>query len=191
MDRGTTTVTAPGMQLLRLGLALLVVLSGLCTIFVGVVMAVQAWQEHEQARWPEVMARIERCELARSSTGRRQMYYIHCRLSYAAGEGRNVANMYSTRAPSREVWQYPPNQIQPFVDWVNEHPAGTTITVRYDPRNPRKVVQAGDYMPRGGPRTPSNGKLLLFFAGSFVVLLAIARVTRPRSRSLRMGTVLN
>jgi hypothetical protein len=42
-----------------------------------------------------------------------------------------------------------------------------------------------NYMPRGGPRTPNNVKLLEFLAGSFLVLGAIARITRPRS--LRQG----
>jgi hypothetical protein len=48
---------------MTLGLGLLVVFSGLCTIFVLVATAAQAWQEHAQARWPEVTARVEKCGL--------------------------------------------------------------------------------------------------------------------------------
>jgi hypothetical protein len=176
-----TTETAPKGQLMWLGLMVLLVLFGLCTIFASVVTAAQAWQEHAQARWPEVTARIDRCALDRKSTGRREGFHIHCRLSYAVGAEQHATNIYSRNVPSPEVWQYPPNQIGPFEEWVNEHPPGTSIVMRYDPATHTKVVPVADNIPGGGPRTPNNVKLLEFLAGSFLVLLAIARITRPRS----------
>jgi hypothetical protein len=102
-------------------------------------------------------------------------------LSYAVGAEKNVTNIYSNNVPSPEVWQYPPNQLAPYAAWADEHPAGTPIAVRYNPADHGKVVLVADYMPLGGPRTASNIKLLAFFAGSFLVLLPIARITRPRS----------
>jgi hypothetical protein len=95
-----------------------------------------------------------------------------------------VANVYSTNVPPPEVWQYPPNQIAPFAAWVDAHPQGTPIVVRYDPANHKKVVLVATDMPRGGPHTPNNVKLLEVCAGSFLVLLTIARITRPRPQSL-------
>jgi hypothetical protein len=166
--------------MLRLGLVVLVVLSALCTIFAAVVTAAEAWQEHAQANWPEVTARVERCGLDQTSTRRRNAYYIHCRLSYSIGAERNVANIYSRNVPPADVWQYPANQIGPFEDWVERHPPGTPIVVRYNPANHRKVARVGLDMPGGGPRTPSNLKLLEAWAGGFVVLALIARLTRPR-----------
>ncbi len=179
-----TTETAPKSQLIWLGLMVLVALSGLCTIFASVVTAAQAWQEHAQARWPEVTAHVDRCGLDRTSSGRREKFYIHCRLSYTVGAEQNVTNVYSSNVPSPEIWQYPPNQIGPFEEWVDQHPQGTPIVVRYDPANHKKVVLVANYMPRGGARTPSNVKLLEVCAGSFLVLLTIARITRPRPQSL-------
>lgn len=164
-----------------LGLMVLVVLLGLCSIFALVVTAAEAWQEHAQARWPQVTARVDNCGLDQTSTGRRNKYYIHCRLSYAVGAEQNVANVYSSKFPAPEVSQYPPNQIAPFEDWVDEHPQGTPVVLRYDPSHHTKVVLVANYMPRGGPRTPNNVKLLEFFGGSFLALLMIARITRPRS----------
>ena len=154
-------------------------------IFAAVVTVAQAWQEHAQARWPEVTARVDRCGLNKASSGRKKhgWYYISCRLSYAVGAEQNMANVYSTNVPSPQVWQYPPNQIAPFEKWVDAHLQGTPIVVRYDPANHEKVVLVATDMPRGGPRTPSNMKLLEFCAGSFLVLLAIARITRPRPQS--------
>jgi hypothetical protein len=176
-----TTETAPKRQLMWLGLMVLVTLSGLCTIFASVVTAAQAWQEHAHARWPEVTARVDTCGLNQTSSGRRENYYIHCRLSYAVGAEQNVANVYSINVPSPKIWQYPPNQIGPLEQWVDEHPPGTPIVVHYDPTDHTKVVLVATDMPLGGPRTPSNVKQLEVWAGSFLVLLTIARITRPRS----------
>ena len=176
-----TTEMGPKGQLMWLGLMVLVALSGLCTIFVSVATAAQARQEHAQARWPEVTARVDRCSLDRTSSNGRRKFYIHGRLSYAVGAEQNATNIYSTNVPAPEIWQYPPNQIAPFEEWVDKHPQGAPIVVRYDPAEHTKVVLVATDMPQGGPRTPSNVKLLQVCAGSFLVLLTIARLTRPRS----------
>ena len=102
-----------------LGLMVLVVFSGLCTIFASVVTAAQAWQEHAQSRWPEVTAHVDRCALNQTSSGRREKYYIHCRLSYTVGAEQNMANVYSSNVPSPEIWQYPPNQIGLKCGWTS------------------------------------------------------------------------
>jgi uncharacterized protein DUF3592 len=167
----------------RLGLMVLVLFFGLCTVFAAVVTAAQAWQEHVQARWPEVTARVDDCGLTRTSTREREMFYIRCRLNYTVGAEQHAATIYSIRVPSRELWQYPPNQIAPFEDWVSNHPQGTPIVVRYDPDDHAKVAQWTTDMPRGGPHTPNNVKLLEVCAGGFLLLLTIARITRPRSPS--------
>ena len=65
-------------------------------------------------------------------------------------------------------------------DWVDAHPQGMPIAVHYDPANPKKAVLVATDMPRGGPRTPNNLRLLGIAALSCVVLLTIARVGRPR-----------
>ncbi len=168
-------------KLMWLGLMVLVVFSGLCTIFVSVATAAQAWQEHAQARWPEVTARIDECGLERTSSNGSRKLHIRCRLSYAVGAEQNATNTYSSNFPAPEIWQNPPNQIAPFEEWVDEHPPGTPIVVSYDPANHQKIVLVADSMPRGGPRTPNNVKLLEICAGSFLVMLTIARLTRPRS----------
>jgi hypothetical protein len=168
-------------SLIRLVLALLVVLFGLCTIFASIVTMAQAWQEHAQARWPEVMARVEESGFRQTSTGRRDKYYIRCRLSYTAGAEQHTANIYSRTVPPPEQWQYPANQMAPFSEWLDAHPRGTPVLVRYNPADYRKIVLVGNEFPGGGPRTPSNVKLVEMFAGGFVVLLTMARITRPRS----------
>ena len=70
---------------MRMGLMVFVLLFGLCTVFAGVVTVAEAWQEHVQAQWPEVAARVDECGLQRTSSGRREKFHIRCRLSYAVG----------------------------------------------------------------------------------------------------------
>jgi Protein of unknown function (DUF3592) len=177
-----TTGTEQKGPLMRVGLMMLVLFLGLCTVFASVVTVAEAWQEHLQARWPEVTARVDTCGLDQRSTDRwEKYYYIHCRLSYALGVEQNVTNVYSTDVLSSDIWRNPPNQIQPLEEWVDEHPPGTSIVVHYDPADHTQVALVATDMPRGGPRTPSNMKLLKFVAGSFLVLLTIGRITRPRS----------
>ena len=162
--------------------AFLGLFAGLCTLFALVVTAGEAWQEHAQAQWPETTARVEECTLHQTSTGRRDRYYIDCRLKYAVGAEQIAAHVYSAPVPSREVWQYPPNQIGPLEDWVDTHPPGTEMAVRYNPARHNKMVLVATDMPRaGGPHTANNLKLLGFFAASSVLLLSLARVWRLKS----------
>jgi hypothetical protein len=176
-----TTGTVQKGPLMWLGLMVLVVLFGLCTIFASVVTVAQGWQERVQSRWPEVTARIDECGLERTSSNGRRKFHIRCRLSYAAGAEQHATDIYSSNVPSPEIWQYPPNQIAPLEEWVNEHPQGSQIIARYDPAGHEKIVLVTANMPLGGPRTPNNLKLLEFLAGGFLFLLTIARITRPQS----------
>jgi uncharacterized protein DUF3592 len=178
-----TTESATRRAVLWRGIAaFLGVFAGLCTIFALVVTVGEAWQAHAEAQWPETTARVDRCYLHQSSTGRRDRYYIDCRLSYAVGTEQIAAHVYSAHVPSREVSQYPPDQIGPLEDWVNRHPPGTEMEVRYDPAKPSKMVLVATDMPRaGGPHPSSDLKLLGFFATSSVLLLSLARIWRLRS----------
>jgi hypothetical protein len=160
--------------------------TGLCTVFVLVVTAAQAWQNHAHQQWPEATAQVQRCGLD-IYTYKSQSYRIDCGVSYTVDGEEIVSHVYSrsTPAPSRVIWQYPPQQFAMMQDWVDAHPKGTPIAVHYNPTNPRKAVLVVTDMPLGGPPTPSNLKLLGVTATSCVVLLAIARITRPRSISVR------
>jgi hypothetical protein len=177
----TATKKMPLWQgLLWLGLIALLALTGLCTIFASVATLAQAWQEHAQAGSPEAVSYVDRCYMHQTSTGRRDRYYIDCRLSYALGNEQNFTHIYSMSVPDSDVWQYPRNQIGPFERWVDEHPEGTPIVVRYNPANHRKAVMVSDYMPGSGPRTLVNVKLVEAFGGSFFVLLIITRLLKSR-----------
>jgi hypothetical protein len=156
--------------------------AALCTIFALVVTAAEGWVEHAQARWPTTMARVQRCGLD-VYTYKSQAYWINCSLSYTVRDEDIVSHVHSRTIPDprRVIWQYPTGRFEQLQAWVDEHPEGTAISVHYDPANHKKAVLVTTDMPLGGPTTPSNLKLLGFSAVSCVVLLALARIARPRN----------
>ena len=160
---------------------------GLCTLFALVVTAAQAWQERGRARWPEVTAHVERCDLTIYSHRRkRNSYYVNCSVKYPAGGAIVVAHVSSrsTPAPSQVIWQ-PQPVFQQMQEWVDRHPAGTPIAVHYDPANPQSAVLVTTDMPQGGPQTPDNLRLVEVGTASCFVLLGIGWAVWPRSTSRR------
>lgn len=162
--------------------------AGLSTVFVLVVTMAQALQEHAHAQWPEATARVQRCGLD-IYTHKPETYWIDCSISYKVGGEEIVSHVHSlsTPAPRRVIWQNPPQQFERLQEWVDQHPEGTPIAVHYDPVNHNKAVLVATDMPLGGPRTPGNLKLLGVVASGFVVMLAIARITLPRSTAVNGG----
>jgi hypothetical protein len=168
-------------RLLLVAMAILALFAALCTVFAGVVTAVELWRTHVQAQWPTAAGTVDTCDITYPSTGsRRKRQYIRCRFSYSTESGPATATLTSAYFPTADVPQYPANQQQPFVDWVNDHLPGTHVALRYNPEDHRQIILANNYMPRGGPHTQDNLKLLATFAGIFVVAMVMARVLRPR-----------
>lgn len=163
-------------------LGLLGLTAGLCTIFVLVVTGAEAWEENTQAQWPKTEARIEKCSVD-IYTQEPEAYWIDCSISYKV-RGEEVASHIhsrSTPAPRRVIAQNPARQLDKLQEWVDQHPAGTSILVHYDPANQTKAVLVTTDIPLGGPRTMDNLKLLGLFAVSCAALLTIARVARTRT----------
>jgi hypothetical protein len=160
--------------------------ASLCTLFALVVTAAEGWVEHAQAQWPTATARVQRCGVD-VYTHNPETYWIDCSVIYTVRGEELVSHVHSlTRpAPQRLIYEYPAGQIGTMQEWVDQHPAGTEMVVHYDPANPKKAVLVETDMPLGGPRTPNNMKLLEVSAVSCAVLLAIARVARPRVAAIR------
>jgi hypothetical protein len=181
MTETATTPMMPWLRGARPALTWLLILFALCTAFGVVVTAMEAWQEHAQAAWPQVTATVDGSEMVKTGSAPWQ-YYIRCRLKFVAGTQPYLATIYSRNVPPPDVSQYPPNQIAPFIDWVNAHPPGTPLPLRYDPAQPTKVVLVSGYMPGGGPHTPTNIKLTGYAAAGLLLLLIILRTTGQGSK---------
>ena len=181
-----TTERVRKSQLLWLGLVVLSLFTGLCSIFVLIATLAQGWQEHAQAQWPEASALVQRCGVDIYTHKPKQRYWIDCRIRYLVGgeEIVTVVHSRSTPAPRRVISQHPAMQFGLMQEWVDGHSPGTPIAVHYDPADHRKAVVVATDMPLGGPRTPDNLKLLGVAAGSCALLLAIARITRSSSGGL-------
>jgi Protein of unknown function (DUF3592) len=179
-DRRMPAKNVPVARLLWFALSAFTLLAGLCTIFALVVTVIQAWIEHNQAQWPEVTAQVKKCEMA-VYRSRSLSYWIACSLTFDVGGEPVLAHFHSgnTPAPQRVIWASRPYQFDYMQAWVDQHPPGSPITVHYNPAKRSRVVYLGYDIPATGPRTPSNVKLLEFFAIGFVVLFAIARFTYP------------
>jgi hypothetical protein len=164
--------------------------AGLCALFLLLVTAGVAWQEQRQKQWPEATATIQECGL--EVVGRRQpSYIIVCRVLYRANGRALVSKVHSLSSPipGNSLWESAGirETFDRMQDWVELHPAGKTMAVRYDPANPAKAVLTETDMPRGGPQTAGNLRLLEGVAGLTAVLLAIAVLARRLWASRNAG----
>jgi hypothetical protein len=151
--------------IVRTTLGLLVLFSGLCTIFALVVTAAQVWQEHVQERGPEVTAHVDSCGLEQTSTGE-DRYYILCEMSYAVGFERTVTTIHSKNAPSREFGSTRANRLRRLNDGSRLIPLARHCVAL----QPRQTQRSGI---RGfGGRRPSH-------AGQYQA----ARILRGKLRS--------
>jgi hypothetical protein len=162
--------------------------TGLCAVFMLVVTAALAWQDHAHAQWPEATAQVQRCDLDPYPPDPKY-YRIDCSVSYTVRGEEIVSHVYSrtTPDPRRILWEYPSPQFVRLQEWVDVHPKGTPIAVHYDPASYRKAVLIVTDMPLGRTQTPFSLWLLKVAAASCVVLLIIVRIMRPRSIAVNEG----
>jgi hypothetical protein len=155
--------------------------AGLCTVFALVVTSAQAWQEHVQAQWPEATAQVQHCALEIHTYQPKKNYWINCNVSYEVHGDEVLSRVHSlsTPAPELVVVEYPAGQFSRMQEWVDAHPPGTLIRVHYNPANHADAVLIETDMPRGGPQTANNLKLLGFLAAACSVLMIVARIARP------------
>lgn len=65
-----------------------------------------------------------------------------------------------------------------MVDWINEHPAGSCIAIRWDPRNPARAVFDSLDIPLGGPRSPGDARIVALAVGLGVLALGLSALLR-------------
>ena len=104
-ERGTTIRTTWRGVVVLMGC-----FAALCTIFAFVVTVLEAWQEHAQAQWPEVTARIQKCVVSVSRKSRQRAsenqggyYYIDCHITYLIGAEEIATRVLSRSAPAPNV----------------------------------------------------------------------------------------
>lgn len=168
-------------------LRILAVFAGLCAVFALVVSIADAWREHAQQTWPEVTATVQRCSVdpyVPIRGNHAPVWTVQCRIAYRAG-GEEVEGRIHSRSTT-SGWG---GDVDSMRRWVTSHRSGSPIVVNYDPAEPKTVVLTRTDMPLGGPRTPTDLRLLLISSGASLLLFLAARSvpgwksgeTRPRS----------
>jgi hypothetical protein len=151
----------------------------LCALFSLIVTAGVAWQENREVHWPEASATIQQCSVERASN-RSGSNIIDCRIGYVVdGETlKSRVDSMSWPAPEKVVWEFHPGKAQETFNnmqgWVEAHPPGTTIAVRYDPASHAKAALVTTDMPLGGVRTTRNIQTTVGAAALSAALLIIA-----------------
>jgi hypothetical protein len=127
-----TRITVPGL------IGLMGLFAGLCTAFI-LVVTVGAWREHAQESWPEVRATIERCSVdLRYFNGPADpdpTWRIECRIGFRTETDQIKTTIHSGHR-SNPSQGYPELMNQ----WVNDHPSGSQIVVRYAPDDHKTVI---------------------------------------------------
>ena len=157
-------------------LGLLGWVAGLCAIL-ALFFAVADWRdERAQARWPVVLALIERggvvSDRAFQNSGGRLFWQLRYRVRYEA-DGERVATLTSRTTESDE-------EVAKLHAWAAQHRRGGHIDIRYDPSQPGRALFASADVPNAGPRAGTDFELLMIFATLCVGLLAIARHLRSK-----------
>ncbi len=173
-------------------------LSGFIVLFGGILFLLDgAWQHYrlyvEGTQWPAIEANISGCNVAGSwhsggTPGSRSVQgessYVRCTLKYLANgaERENTINVGSTifTSPSGK---YPASKITAadMHNWISRHPAGSILTIHYDPSNPNIISMAG---ADSELRTSSPEDRLwfgFFIALAGTALIVIAKILKNRS----------
>jgi hypothetical protein len=165
----------------------LVMLAGaffaVCAAFTALITAIEAWQEHVQARWPDATAQIRSCVIDVAYSEEKYVHIV-CSVRFVAEKATIEATVTSrkARAPDKVLFRWPANQVgeTEMQSWVDGHPAGTSIQVHYDPANHAKVVLVDADMPLGDARTPGNLRVLGIFTAISAPVLALGLIVRRR-----------
>jgi hypothetical protein len=154
---------------------------GLCTVFLLVSTAVDAWREHAQKGWPQATATIAQCRIdLRHYNGPDDddpTWWLECPVRFRVGPDEIKTTIHSGHR-SNPARDYPDLMNA----WVSDHPDGSPIVVRYDPSDFRTAMPARDYMPNGSPRTGYDFRFLLVCSVAFISLLTITRLLLRRAR---------
>jgi len=144
-------------------------LLGFCAAVAFARIAVDAYKENAETKWPRVIATITRQAVGESFVGRynsRSVWYIQSELRYSVG-GQELTSSVRSRTSS--------SQKAAMRKWVARHQPGTYLAIRYDPQHlDIAIPDAGD-MPESGPEAPDDLKMFLLFLLPSIALITAGR----------------
>ena len=72
--------------------------TGLCVVFLLLMTAALAWEDHAHAQWPEATAQIQRCDLDQYPPDPKY-YRIDCSVNYTVSGEEILTHVYSRTTP--------------------------------------------------------------------------------------------
>jgi Protein of unknown function (DUF3592) len=144
---------------------------GLVALIMILKTPIDAYRESQQAKWPSVVATITQ-QVVRKYSGRQDVWRIESEVRYSVDGEVLASSIHSGVGSSGEE--------RDMYGWTSQHPPGTSLPIRYDPRHHNTVVlDAGD-MPESGSEVPGDMLMLLSFSVLSITLITIGRVLQRR-----------
>jgi hypothetical protein len=147
-------------------------LFGLVALIMILKTPIDAYRERQQAKWPSEVATITQ-QVVRKYSGRQDVWRIESEVRYSV-DGEVLASSIHSGVSGSMTKQ------RAMRGWVSQHPPGTSLPIRYDPRHHNIVVlDAGD-IPESGSQVPGDMLMLLSFSVLSITLITIGRMLQRR-----------
>jgi hypothetical protein len=145
----------------------------LCALALIIATVVDAYKEYKHAQWPRVSATITKQTVRHLMNGRHEAWRVESEVHYTV-EGLEMTANVSSGIGS--FWEE-----RAMRSWAAQHPPGTSLMVRYDPKNHETVVPdtVGD-MPKSGPQVPDDLKGVLLFLVLSAACITMGRLLERR-----------
>jgi hypothetical protein len=154
--------------------------AGLCAIFAACATLIDWHVEFTRSRWPVVSATLERADVVVArrapNDGGGRSWRLSARVRYEAGGKARTAVLTSRTVHSEQ-------EALPLHSWAGQHRSGGQIDVRYDPRQPGRVVFASAEGPFAAGRIRTDLILFTLAAIASVALLELAKMLRMHEAS--------
>ncbi len=136
-------------------------------------LPIDAFRESRIAKWPGVTATVTQQSVQRVQSGRHTAWRIEGVVRYSI-TGETLTSSIQSRVGGFD-------ERGAMREWVSRHGPGTSLPVRYDPRNHDTVVPDGGDMPESGPQVPGDLMALAVLSLLAVVLITAGRALQSRS----------
>jgi hypothetical protein len=144
---------------------------GLVALIMILKTPIDVYRESQQTKWPTVVATITQ-QTVRRTYNRGYQWYIETEVRYTVDSEELASSIHSGVGSSGEE--------RNMYGWASQHPPGTSLPIKYDPRHHNTIIlDAGD-MPESGSEVRGDVLMLLSFLVLSITLITIGRVLQRR-----------
>ena len=144
---------------------------GLVALIMILKTPIDAYRESQRAKWPSVVATITQ-QVVRKYSGRQDVWRIESEVRYSVDGEELTSNIHSRAGDFTE--------LRAMRGWASQHPPGTSLPIRYDPRHHNTVVPDAGDMPESGSQVSDDLMTVFVFSLLSLTLITIGRVLQRR-----------